>query len=303
VPVANTFGKLSPIDVMTAFDDPHYVFARLAVDKAKLCPVSLTTGNPAPRVAIVIARAGSLLGWAAKGVGGECASGDTFDVLPTEHAESALLARLSNEDLSTATAYVTLEPCTRRRKGDPCADQIIARGIKEVFIGNSDPNPDIGALAWRKFLGSGVAVRDFPPELRNEARRDNFRFFDKFVLSHREVGSASFDYTVNGGARELGPPGRSFVTKWTPHGHNGIWALDYQWKVSIAKNCSTFEDIDDPGRWFEDCYYTKAVYAGQIVIFRNDFGFAIIRILRVVSPSKETNAELSFEYVLRYRND
>jgi hypothetical protein len=43
--------------------DCHYRFARLAVDKAKLCPVNADAPNPPPRVAIVIARGDVILGW------------------------------------------------------------------------------------------------------------------------------------------------------------------------------------------------------------------------------------------------
>jgi hypothetical protein len=52
-------------------DDYHYEFARLAVDKAKLCPTDAAASNPLPRGGIVIAKGNVILGWAAKSVGGE----------------------------------------------------------------------------------------------------------------------------------------------------------------------------------------------------------------------------------------
>lgn len=278
------------------------MFARLAVDKAKLCPVSATLQNP--RVGIVIQRGGVLLGWAAKGYGGEfvldggCVH---FKVLPEEHAEQALLAQLHPPDLIGASAYVTLEPCTKRKTGKSCAELLIDKQIAVVHVGNCDPNPDIGALAWQRFHKHGIIVKDFPGDLRNEARRDNASFFAKFRWSRKESGGASFDYESNGGLRLLGRDGAEFSTRWTNRGPGSIHALDYDHDVCIAKNCSQFHEVDDPGRWMEDSYYTKPVCEGEIVIFRNEHGFALVKVLRATPRAEGSNAELHLSYELRYK--
>jgi len=157
-------------------DDYRYTFARLAVDKAKLCPDDSAASNPTPRVGIVIARRGVLLGWAAKGHSGEyLRDGEMhpFCVTNPDHAEQALLAHLASTDLTGAEAYVTLEPCTKRRQRTSCAELLVQVGISNIYVGNCDPNPNIGALAWERFFKAGMVVRDFPGDLRNEARRDN----------------------------------------------------------------------------------------------------------------------------------
>ena len=103
--------------------DPHFRFARLAVDKAKLCPIDADAPNPFPRVAIVIAKGGVILGWAAKGVGGECimngGTTQSFSASNQDHAEQSLLAQLHSRkfDLKGAVAYITLEPCTSGERG------------------------------------------------------------------------------------------------------------------------------------------------------------------------------------------
>lgn len=282
-----------------------YDFARIAVDKAKLCPVDATLSNPLPRVAIVLERNGTLIGWAAKGVGVCVLNVDgvevMFDVKPSEHAEKALLDNLVDVDLEGATAHVTLEPCTKRNRGESCTNLLIARKISVVHVGNCDPNPDVGALAWKLFHQHNVTVRDFPSDLRNEARRDNDAFFSKFQWSKKEQGGGSFDYSSNGGARVLGPAGREFNTRWTPRGNGSIYALDYAHNVCLAKNCTQFAEIDDPSRWLEDSHYTKPVQEGEIVIFQNEHGFALIQVIRVATATHSSNAELQFRYELRYR--
>lgn len=71
---------------MSEQDTPYYWFSRMAVDKAKLCPVSATK-NPMPRVAIVIASEDHLLGWCAKGVGGEFLTAEGFQAFSAEAAK------------------------------------------------------------------------------------------------------------------------------------------------------------------------------------------------------------------------
>ena len=289
---------------MPALDSLEYRFSRLAVDMAKLSLVNPESANPPPRVGIVLARGDEVIGWYAKGVGGQCrnASGmEDFVANPSAHAEQALLEQIADADLSDVTAYVTLEPCTKKKgKGLCCADLLVHAGIKTIHVGNCDPNPDVGGLAWRTFHAAGILVRDFPPELRNEARRDNDAFFRKFNFSVGDAGAASFDYEQNGGTRILGALAEAFTTSWTNRGNGSIYALDYGFSVALAKNCTTFDQVDDPARWFEDCHYTKPVHEGQIVIFRNLKGYALVQVIAVRTKTADTNAELHFRYQLRY---
>lgn len=74
----------------------------MAVDKAKLCPVNATK-NPMPRVAIVIGVGDHLIGWCAKGAGGEFVTADglqAFSAEASSHAEQALLEKLQGTDLT-----------------------------------------------------------------------------------------------------------------------------------------------------------------------------------------------------------
>ncbi len=57
-----------------------------------------------------------------------------------------------------ATLFVTLEPCSHYGKTPPCAKAIIEAGIKEVFIGISDPNPLVKGNGIQMLQEAGIEV-------------------------------------------------------------------------------------------------------------------------------------------------
>lgn len=71
------------------------------------------------------------------------ATGYTGELLPTYHAEEAALAKLAGRaelDLSGATLYTTLEPCTTRRsRPDPCCTLVLRAGIGRVVLALREP--------------------------------------------------------------------------------------------------------------------------------------------------------------------
>src|SRR5215217_785088 len=56
------------------------------------------------------------------------------------HAETEALRR-AGAAARGATLYVTLEPCSHHGKTPPCADAILAAGIRRVVSAIEDPNP------------------------------------------------------------------------------------------------------------------------------------------------------------------
>jgi diaminohydroxyphosphoribosylaminopyrimidine deaminase / 5-amino-6-(5-phosphoribosylamino)uracil reductase len=53
---------------------------------------------------------------------------------------------------------VTLEPCSHVGKSPPCADAIIAAGIKRVVSAIEDPNPEVAGQGHARLRAAGIAV-------------------------------------------------------------------------------------------------------------------------------------------------
>src|SRR3954447_12647935 len=58
----------------------------------------------------------------------------------TPHAEADALARAGARAAGT-TAVVTLEPCNHTGRTGPCAEALVAAGVRRVVFAQSDPNP------------------------------------------------------------------------------------------------------------------------------------------------------------------
>jgi diaminohydroxyphosphoribosylaminopyrimidine deaminase / 5-amino-6-(5-phosphoribosylamino)uracil reductase len=100
---------------------------RRALDQARL---GLYITDPNPRVGCVL-------------VQGEAVVGEGFtSPVGGPHAE---INALRNAGAATqgSTAYVTLEPCSHHGRTPPCADALIAAGVRKVIYALGDPNPEV----------------------------------------------------------------------------------------------------------------------------------------------------------------
>lgn len=84
--------------------------------------------HPNPLVGAVVVRDGTIIGEGAhREFGGA-------------HAEVEGL-RAAGDRARGATLYVSLEPCAHHGKTPPCADAVVAAGIRRVVIATADPHP------------------------------------------------------------------------------------------------------------------------------------------------------------------
>lgn len=73
------------------------------------------------------------------------------------HAETEALRR-ADMAARGATMYVTLEPCSHYGKTPPCADAIIAGGIRRVVSAIEDPDPKVAGEGHSRLRAAGIEV-------------------------------------------------------------------------------------------------------------------------------------------------
>ncbi|SEA67146.1 diaminohydroxyphosphoribosylaminopyrimidine deaminase [Desulfuromusa kysingii] len=126
---------------MTELKHQHYMQVAL---NAALKGVGRTAPNPP--VGAVIVKSDQIVG-----VGFHPQAGQP-------HAEIFALEQ-AGDNARGADIYVTLEPCSHYGKTPPCADALIAAGIKAVYIGVVDPNPQVAGRGVKKLQNAGVVVQ------------------------------------------------------------------------------------------------------------------------------------------------
>jgi diaminohydroxyphosphoribosylaminopyrimidine deaminase / 5-amino-6-(5-phosphoribosylamino)uracil reductase len=118
-------------------------FLRQALDLARR-GVGLTSPNP---------NVGALL----VGDGDEVVGTGTHTYAGVKHAEILALEQ-AGERARGATIYVNLEPCSHQGRTGPCADALIAAGIRRVVAGVLDPNPLVSGQGFARLRAAGVSV-------------------------------------------------------------------------------------------------------------------------------------------------
>ncbi len=73
------------------------------------------------------------------------------------HAEAMALA-VAGRAAQGATAYVTLEPCCHHGRTPPCADALIAAGVRRVCYAIRDPNPRVDGGGVQRLADAGIEV-------------------------------------------------------------------------------------------------------------------------------------------------
>ncbi|OUC16600.1 MAG: riboflavin biosynthesis protein RibD [Alkalinema sp. CACIAM 70d] len=110
------------------------------------------------------------------------------------HAEVFAL-RQAGEQAQGATLYVNLEPCSHFGRTPPCADAIVAAGLRRVVIGMVDPNPNVAGQGIAKLRQAGlevvVGVEEAACQELNEA-------FVHRILNQQPFGILKYAMTIDG---------------------------------------------------------------------------------------------------------
>lgn len=94
------------------------------------------------------------------------------------HAETEALRQAGRAALG-ATVYVSLEPCAHHGQTAPCAEALIAAGVKRVVAALEDPDPRVAGRGVALLREAGIAV-----ELgvaRQQAERLNAGFLKRII--------------------------------------------------------------------------------------------------------------------------
>jgi diaminohydroxyphosphoribosylaminopyrimidine deaminase / 5-amino-6-(5-phosphoribosylamino)uracil reductase len=126
-------------------DDPHPSHMHRALDAA--LTARLRTA-PNPWVGCVVV----------------CTDGREFTGATEEpggrHAERVALdtAAAAGADVTGATVYVTLEPCSHQGRTPPCADALVDAGVARVVVAVTDPDPRVAGQGIERLRAAGIDV-------------------------------------------------------------------------------------------------------------------------------------------------
>lgn len=137
----------------------HEEYMRKAI---KLAQKGVGKVNPNPLVGAVIVKDGQIIGEGYHRVYGG------------PHAEVNAVNNVK-ESCEGAIMYVTLEPCSHYGKTPPCADLIVEKKFKKVYIASLDPNPLVAGRGVKKIREAGIEVEI--GLLEEEAKSINDIFF------------------------------------------------------------------------------------------------------------------------------
>jgi diaminohydroxyphosphoribosylaminopyrimidine deaminase/5-amino-6-(5-phosphoribosylamino)uracil reductase len=144
--------------------------------EARLAAVQLKTQDlSAMRLALALGRRGLGQCWPNPSVGVVIAAPDNGRIISCAwtgrggrpHAEAIALTA-AGDAARGATAYTTLEPCSHWGKTPPCADALLASGVKRLVYGAVDPDPRVAGRGLERLRVHGVEVVEGP--LPREAR-------------------------------------------------------------------------------------------------------------------------------------
>ena len=130
---------------------------------------------------------------------GEIVGRGTHTYNGRKHAE-VLAIEAAGERARGATLYLNLEPCSHVGRTAPCADAVIAAGIKRVFAAMRDPNPLVGGAGLAKLRAAGIEVHE--GLLQSEARKLN-EAFAKYIRHKVPFVTLKTAMTLDG---KIAPP-------------------------------------------------------------------------------------------------
>lgn len=120
-----------------------------------------------------------------------------------KHAEILALEQAGSRARG-ATLYLSLEPCSHQGRTPPCADAVVAAGVRRVVASMADPNPLVGGRGFDRLRTAGIEVES--GLLESEARKLN-EDFARYILTRQPLVTLKSGMTLDG--KIAPPPGES----------------------------------------------------------------------------------------------
>ena len=157
----------------------HNRYMKMAIELAKK---GYGRVSPNPLVGCIIVKDGNIIG---EGY---------HDKYGGNHAE---INALNNcvESPHNSTMYVTLEPCSIYGKTPPCIEKIIKEGIKEVYVGVKDLNPEVNGDGIEELEKFSIKVHT---NILYEECYELNKYFFKWIETHRPWVIAKVAQTNDG---------------------------------------------------------------------------------------------------------
>jgi len=177
--------------VLTLMSNHHTdeIFLRQALELARR-GIGLTSPNPNVG-AVIVAENGEVVG----------TGSHTYEGL--KHAEILALEQAGARSRGS-TVYVNLEPCSHQGRTGPCADALIAAGVRRVVGGVLDPNPLVSGQGFSRLREAGVSVAS--GLLAQESQYLN-EAFANYIRRKRPLVTLKTAMTLDG--KIAPPPGES----------------------------------------------------------------------------------------------
>jgi diaminohydroxyphosphoribosylaminopyrimidine deaminase/5-amino-6-(5-phosphoribosylamino)uracil reductase len=168
-------------------DEQHM---RRALELAR-AGVGLVSPNPAVG-AVVVDASGREVG----------AGTHTYDGI--KHAEVLALEQ-AGDAARGGTLYLNLEPCSHQGRTGPCADAVIAAGIRRVVCSMEDPNPRVAGQGFAKLRASGIKLEVGLFEAEAKKLNENFA---KYIRHGKPLVTLKSAMTLDGKIAAAKKPGR-----------------------------------------------------------------------------------------------
>ncbi len=116
-----------------------------------------------------------------------------------KHAEVLALDE-AGDRARGATLYVNLEPCSHVGRTGPCADALIAAGVKRVVVSMRDPNPAVSGRGLARLRDAGIEVQEGLGETAAKKLNESFA---KYIRKRTPFVTLKTAMTLDG---KIAPP-------------------------------------------------------------------------------------------------